>query len=114
MSLAQVNLMHVVVIGPVLYSIGYYAKKTPDILYNTLGVLTLMIPFIVRLPGFDLSYRNIINATHYFIWIALFGYVAYMKNDTPLGILKSLEILGIVVIFVHGYLLFKKMYAYYI
>lgn len=113
MSLAQVNLMHVAVIGPLLYSIGYYAPKTPDILYNALGVLTLTIPFIVRFPKLDLSYRTIVNSLHYFVWIALFGYIAYMKNDSPKGLLESLKILGIVVVVIHGYLYGQKMYAYY-
>lgn len=113
MSLAQVNLMHVAVIGPLLYSIGHYAPKTPNILYNALGVLALMIPFVVRTPKLDLSYRNIVNSLHYLVWIILFGYVAYMKNDTPKGILESLKILGIVVVALHGYLFIQKMYVYY-
>lgn len=113
MSLAQVNLMHVAVIGPLLYSIGHYAPKTPDILYNALGVLAITIPFIVRFPKLDLSYRTIVNALHYLVWIALFGYVAYMKNDTPLGVLESFKILGIFVVVLHGYLYAQKMYVYY-
>lgn len=113
MSLAQVNIMHVVVIGPLLYSIGYYAPKTPDILYNSLGALTVLIPFVVRLPNLILSYRNIVNTLHYVGWITLFGYIAYMKNDTPKGLLESLKILGVIVIALHGYLFIQKMYVYY-
>ena len=113
MSLAQVNLMHVVVIGPLLYSIGHYAPNTPNMLYNALGLLAIMIPFVVRTPTLDLSYRNIVNSLHYLAWIILFGYVAYMKNDTPKGILESLKILGVIVIALHLYLFGQKMYVYY-
>lgn len=113
MSLAQVNLMHVTLIGPLLYGIGYYGNETPDILYNALGTLTLTIPFVVRIPKLDLTYRSLINLLHYLVWIILFGYVSYKKNLTPPGIYELLKLLGITVIAIHSYLFIQKMYVYY-
>ena len=113
MSLAQVNLMHVVVIGPLLYAIGHYEDKTPNFLYTALGLLAITIPFVVRIPKAELTYRSIINAVHYVFWIALFGYVAYMGNTTPNYLYMILKLLGITVIAIHLYLFSQKMFVYY-
>lgn len=113
MSLAQVNLLHVFIIAPTLYAIGHYETKTPDALYNILGLLALMIPFVVRIPKLELTYRSIINAVHYLLWIVMFGYVAYMKNQTPAAMYPILRLLAVTVLAIHLYLFSQKMYVYY-
>lgn len=103
MSMTQVNLMHIFLIGPLLYYIGDKAPNTPDAAYNALAVLSVMILFIVRPPWFGQpSILNLINASHYLIWLALFGYIAWRKNETPRVILDFLKPLAIAVIGIHS------------
>jgi len=109
MSMMQVNLMHIFLVGPLLWSIGEDAPKTPNWKYNSLGALTLMIPFIVRVPGTAPSSLNIINSFHYLVFFSLFLYIAYMKNKTNINVLKLLKLLGIIVIVIHSYILVQRL-----
>ena len=109
MSMMQVNLMHIFLVGPLLWSIGEDAPKTANWKYNALGVTTLMIPFIVRIPGLELTNLNVINLFHYLIFFSLFLYISYRKNKTNITVLKLLKLLGIIVILIHSYLLIQRM-----
>ena len=108
MSMIQVNLMHIFVIGPLLTYIGYKKENTEEIYFNALGAITLLLPFIVRLP-FKKDYHSIINSLHYFPYILFFLYIAYQKCNIPYKWIYSfLLVTGIIVISVHfGILIYK-------
>ena len=110
MSMEQVNLMHAMLVGPLLFYIGHKKNNTPQAVYVALGLLVALIPFIVRIDVSRLTYRSIINAMHYLLWIPLFGYVVYSGvygklNDYWWPILK---LLGVAVVSVHVYLYLQK------
>jgi hypothetical protein len=115
MSLSQVNLMHIAVIGPLLYVIGDQAEKKGNVdkwLFHALATLTILIIFIVRPPfPFEFNYRNLVNISHYTLILALFGWISYRQNAIDIEILKSMKLLGIVVIAIHLYLLISKLYV---
>ncbi len=107
--MTQVNLMHVVLIGPLLYYIGQTAPNTPPAAYDALAVLTAMIVFIVRPPWFGQpAFLNLVNASHYLIWIALFAYIAWKRNDTPKVIMETLRPLAVAVVGIHLYFLVMR------
>lgn len=109
MSMKQVNLMHMIIIGPLLSYIGYNNSNTEDKYFNALTGITSMLPFIVRLPdGYD--YHSLINLSHYLIYIPFFLYVSFKKQKLNKNIFKLLFVLGIIVIIIHSYLLYKKVF----
>ena len=110
MSLKQVNLMHVLLAGPLLFYIGSKKDKTPICFYSVLGILTLMIPFIVRFNiSKPITYRIIINLMHYIVWMPLLGYIVYKKNNLQHYLWPFITLLGITVISIHIYLFAEKM-----
>ena len=111
MSMAQVNLQHVFLVGPLLFYIGSQKENTPRWAFISLATLTVMIPFIVSYNYSSLSYRAIVNASHYLIWIPLFGYIAYAGINKHLGtyMYPILQLLGLSAITIHLFLFSQKM-----
>lgn len=109
MSMKQVNLMHMIIIGPLLSYIGYNNSNTEDKYFHALTGITSMIPFIVRLPKGD-NYHSLINLSHYLIYIPFFFYVSFKGQKLNKNIFKLLFVLGIIVIIIHSYLLYKKVF----
>ena len=110
MSMKQVNLMHIFLIGPLLTYIGYKKEETELVIYNMLLMATLFLPFIVRFPKLIFDFRNIINSLHYLIYIPFFAYISLKKNNLNKNIYKLLILMGLSVIIIHIYLLLEKLY----
>lgn len=111
MSMLQVNLQHVFLVGPLLFYIGKMKNDAPKWSYISLATLTLMIPFIVTYNYDTISYRSLINATHYLVWLPLFlliSYYGYYKKLPP-WTFPLIQILGISAIAIHSYLWLEKM-----
>lgn len=121
----QVNLLHIMVVGPLLMYIGITRAKpiisqrdpkdqynrvviSSDMLYGALGMLGVMLLFIVRLPV-DTGIRSIINLVHYVLWVPLFWYVSYRRDMTPSWVFDILSPLGFTVIVVHLVLLLARV-----
>lgn len=107
MSYQKINFMHILLIGPLLTYLGYKGKQAPPVLYGALVGLTLMIPFMVRTPGFKLNYRNSISWIHWVFWMALFLWIGYKQSSVPSFVFQIIKYLGIVVILVHLYILYQ-------
>ena len=107
MSMKQVNLMHILVIGPLLTYIGYHKDKTENMYFDALGGITSLLPFIIRIPSGS-DYHSIINSVHYLLYIPFFFYVAYKKNELNESLFGLLFGTGVIVILVHLYLLANK------
>lgn len=113
----QINLFHVLVVGPVLLGIDYLSDKTIAGLTQrdlclALGMLTLTLPFMVGLPIPGLAWHNAISYTHMVVWIPLFAYISWRGVWGP-GLDKNwltmLRFLGLTVIVVHLYLLVGRL-----
>lgn len=108
MSMKQVNLMHILVVGPLLTYIGYKKDKTEEKYFNALGGISSLIPFIVKIPkGFD--YKSIIRILHYFTYFPLYLYISYKGKKLNKKIFLILFIYGIIIIIINLYLLFKNL-----
>lgn len=107
MSMIQVNLMHILVVGPLLTYIGHQKEKTKDMFFHALGGITSLLPFIVRIPSGS-DYHSVINSAHYLFYIPFFFYVSYKGNKLNQSLFGLLFGLGIIVIIVHLYLLANK------
>lgn len=111
----QINLFHILIIGPLLLALDHFQhdkQKRMD-LFKLLAFTSGMILFFVKLPIPELgwtSWYNIISLSHYFIWIWVFGWIAYLglTENEPSWVYPLLRGLGIMVIVIHGYLLFFK------
>jgi hypothetical protein len=111
MSLAQVNLQHVFLIGPLLFYIGTKRDMAPQWSYVALATITAMIPFIVTYNYTTLSYRSITNAFHYLVWLPLFFYIAWKGYNNKLASWSypMLQLLGLSAITIHLFLWAQKM-----
>lgn len=112
MSMLQVNLMHVFLVGPVLFGIGYKNPGENMELYNYLTMLTLTMLFIVRIPFYNLikwEYYDYLKASHLLLFTSFFGWVAYKKDTAPEFVYHILKLLGIAVISTHLYLAATKL-----
>jgi hypothetical protein len=107
MTYQKINLMHVLLIGPLLTYIGFKGKNTPQIFYGALLGLTLLIGFLVRTPGFKLNYRNSISWVHWVVWSSLFLWISYKQSELPDYMFEIIKYLGIIVILVHVNILYK-------
>ena len=108
MSYKQVYLWHMVMIGPLLTYIGHNMEKTHVNAFNALGLLTLLIPFVVRIPKNKLTFHNLVLLGHHLIWVPLFLYVAYKKTELSSILFPFILYLGLSVIAIHSYLLYKS------
>ena len=112
MSMLQVNLMHVFLIGPVIFGIGYKDPKAYMNLYNYLTILISMIIFTVRMPDYNWNvwgYRDYIRIIHLVGFTTLFGWIAYNKDNSHPFIYDIIKILGIMIIIIHLYLAMKEI-----
>jgi len=108
----QVNLMHVFLVGPVLFGIGYKNPGENMELYNYLTMLTLTMLFIVRIPFYNLTkweYYDYLKASHLLLFTSFFGWIAYKKDTAPEFVYHILKLLGIAVISTHLYLAGTKL-----
>ena len=109
MSMKQVNLMHMFLVGPLLLYIGNKKEKTENWAFYSLATLTCMLPFIVRIPfNQPINFTSLVNTTHYIIWIPLFLYISYEKQKLEPYWWQLLSLLGISVITIHLFLLMQK------
>jgi hypothetical protein len=111
MSQIQVNLLHILAIGPLLIYIGSNKKKTNKLAYTALGVLALMIPFIVNFPSSKFGEYNLILLGHWLFFDIFFLYVAYsgLFMDVPNFLYLIILYLGLSVIAIHLYYLYKNI-----
>ena len=103
MSSNQVYLWHMLMISPLLVYIGNKKENTPENVFNMLGLLTTLIPFVVRIPKFKLDFHDIALAIHYIGWIPLFLYIAYYKNNLPEIVYPIILYIGLAAFAIHAY-----------
>jgi hypothetical protein len=112
MSMLQVNLWHVLLQGPLLVYIGINKNKSQILAFNSLLLLGLCIPFVVRFPQKNWSQRlKYVNYFHYLIIIPLFLYLGYYgsKNKLTDDKYKLCLYLGTFIIFYHGYKAYNRI-----
>lgn len=107
-----VNLMHILLIGPIMIYINF--NRDSDLFKKMLIGISLMIPFIVTVPNMKKLYitYQFINFVHWTAILAYFLYVSYLfafEKNTPEYIYISLAIVGGIMILVHLYKLIPKL-----
>ena len=119
MSMKQVNLLHIFLIGPTLFYIGYNKDKSNNIAKYLISSFAILLPFIVRFPNLDKldNWHNYINAFHWIFLIPFFvsiSYIYILKKEEihtlyTENIYPLLKYTGIIIILTHIYLLYKKL-----
>ena len=108
----QINLMHIFVVGPLLFGIGYKQINSYMNFYKYLTAILVILPFMIHFPKLKpsewgtKSWNKII---HLILYLPFLGYVAYKKDNSPEIIFNLLKIIGISVISVHSYLFVNKL-----
>ena len=108
MSMVQVNLMHILLVGPLLLYIGQNKQNTNKIAYYYLGAISLMIPFVIRFPSIKLSYTNIVHLLHLILFLPVFWWISYKQDNISSNIYDLLIVLGISAIAAHSYYYYKN------
>lgn len=123
-----VNLMHILIQGPLLIYIAlteleFQTQKksqnirplVPKLFYAGLIGLSVMIPFSVWFPSteqiMEYNTRAIINLAHYLIWMPLLFYIGYNgvnQKKSSIGLYWALLILGIMIFPLHFYFAYQK------
>ena len=101
----QVNLLHLLVQGPLLAYIGYHKEQTPDKVFTLLLVMGLMIPFIVRFPtkkNVKADYKKILYM-HYLFIMPAFIYIGYQGKKINPKFYQPLFFTGLIVALYHAY-----------
>lgn len=102
-TLAQINLIHTLLIGTLLIYIGHYKEKSNHLAYYLLGLLAILIVVLVPLPrNLGLGYWNLIHISHYLIFLPWLLYIAYQQkvNAEHYG---TLFITGVIIVVYHAY-----------
>ena len=107
-----VNLMHILLIGPIMIYINF--NRESDLFKKMLVGISLTIPFIVSVPNIKKLYitYQFINFVHWTAILAYFLYVSYLfafNKNTPEYIYISLAIVGGIMILVHLYKVVPKL-----
>ena len=105
----KINLLHVAMIGPILYYIGNKGKDANLSAYVGLSTLTISILFFVKNPNLK-NYKGIIRSIHYFLYIPLFLYISNQNKNLPEWVFHFIKYLGISVSMIHLYLLYRKKF----
>ena len=112
MSGLNIYLMHILIIGPLLFGIGYKEHNNYMNFYKYLTGILLVLPFMIHIPKSNpkewgsKSWNNII---HLIIFTPFLGYVAYHKDNAPEIVFNLLKILGLCVIIIHTYFFAKSI-----
>lgn len=106
----QVNLLHILIQGPLLIYIGHNKNKTPDMAFSLLLIMGIMIPFIVRFPKKQIksSYNKILYL-HYLLIMPSFIYLGYKGNNINPRLYQPLFYTGIIISLYHAYKLSKRV-----
>jgi hypothetical protein len=107
MSGIKIYLMHILIIGPLLFGIGYKPMNNYMSFYKYLTGILLILPFMIHFPKAKPSEWGIKswnNIIHLVIYLPFLGYVAYKKDNSPELVFSLLKIIGINVIAIHSYL----------
>ena len=106
MSMKQVNYMHILLGGPLLYYFGKTMDEIDDKYFGMIKLLFLIIPFVVRFPNFkNMRRSDWINVAHYYFLPA--GLYITSKKRLPIGIYDLIKYTGISMIAIHLYILVK-------
>ena len=127
MSMKQVNMMHILLLGPSLIYIGNLNNNNLsnlnnyfiDYIFNSLIGYSLMIPFIVRNKFIkknikNFNYRNWINLSHYILFMWIFLYIGIQGRNISNLLRKISLIIGISMISIHIYYLFHEHNHYFL
>lgn len=108
----NINLMHIFIIGPLLFGIGYKEPGKNMNFYQYLSGMLVMLPFMLHFPKSKPSewkkwqWNTVIHLLLFFPFLV---YVVLKKDKSPEIIFNLLKIIGICVITTHIYLLAEKV-----
>lgn len=110
----QINLMHILVIGPLLFYIGYNQKSNTEKVYHMIFTLIIMLPFMVSYPSLEFkSSKDVNRIIHLILYTSLGYYIYKKKNDLPIVAFILMKYTGLAIISIHIYLAFEKYKKYY-
>ena len=99
-----ISMFCISIVGPLLIYIGNNKNNTPDIYYNIIGLIGLMIPYFMA--------THKVYEAHWLVLLFLFLFVAISKKALPLFLYDILILVGCFIIVFHAYYLFQPIYPF--
>ena len=114
LNVFQINLMHVLVIGPLLIYIGQKGKKNNEAIYYSILTMILLMPFMVELPSLQFKRKkDYINSIHLIIFTWIGYYIYKKKNQLSEISFELMKYFGIATVSIHLYLAYEKYQKYF-
>lgn len=104
----QSNLLNILIIGPLLFGIGYKNPLTNMEFYNYITLLGAITPFISSYPEksvLDWNFKELIMVIYILLQMWLFIYIGYNRDSSSEYIYHILKIYGLSLIIIHLYIL---------
>ena len=108
----QSNLLNILVIGPILFGIGYKNPLTKMELYDYITLLGVVTPFISNFPDknfSEYSLKDVIIVLKILLQMCIFIYIGYNKDNSSEYIYHILKIYGLSLIIINLYKLISYL-----
>ena len=102
-----INLIHITVIGPLLYYLGIQGSSANKYARLSIGAIALLITVLMKKPEKKFDYWNIVRMAHYGVMLPVLLYVA-LKSELPSQVNQVLVVTGLVVISYHFYKAYER------
>lgn len=108
----QLNLVHVFIVAPLLLYVGFARSNTPDLVFDLLGVLGLIVLtyHVYRAYGKLKEGQSAwVNWIHIFLVVPLLLILATLKKDAARRYFEMLLILGFAALGYHATYLIREI-----
>ena len=108
----QVQLIHILAIVPLFLYVGFVRESTPDMVFNILGGMGLVILAYHLYRAFGKLKENKsawVNWIHIFLIAPLLLILAYLKKDASRRYFEMLLLLGFAALGYHAFYLIREI-----
>jgi hypothetical protein len=102
-----INWLHLLILAPLVFIVGYMGQSTPTYMYWLLGLVAVWTLFYHFAAWFAPDRRTWIIALHIAIIAPILAYFAYWRDDLPASMFDILIVVAGSAFFYHFYALLR-------